>query len=70
MFGALDDASGQLVWQRHDRKDEAACAALLAQIAQTWPAADRLVVMDTVSDHRAPAVRTWWAAQAGRRIPF
>ncbi len=70
VFGALDEASGQLVWQLHDRQDGAAVAALLEQVAQTWPAADLLVVMDTGSDHRAPAVRTWWAAQAGRRIPF
>ena len=70
VFGALDYASGQLVWQLHDRKDGAAFAAFLEQVAQTWPEEDLLVVMDNVSYHRAPAVRTWWAAQAGRLIPF
>jgi transposase len=70
VFGALDYASGQLVWQLHDHKDGAACAAFLEQIAQTWPEEDLLLVMDNVSYHRSPAVRTWWAAQHGRIIPF
>ncbi len=70
IFGALDYASGQVIWQVAAQKGGEAFAAFLAQIAQTWPDEDLIVVMDNVSYHRAPAVRTWWAAQGGRIIPF
>jgi transposase len=70
LFGALDYASGQLSWQVGEHKNGEAFAAFLAHVAQTWPDDDLLLVMDNVSYHRAPAVRAWWAAQAGRVIPF
>lgn len=40
------------------------------QVAQTWPDDPLVLVMDNVSYHRSPAVRTRWAAQDGRIIPF
>jgi hypothetical protein len=72
--GALDSASGQVLWQglwqtaRH--KDGTGFAAFLAQIGQTWPDEDLVLVLDNGSFHRSAAMRPWWAAQGGRRLPF
>jgi transposase len=70
VFGALDYATGQLAWRIHDHKDGATFAALLEQIAQTWPDDHLVLVLDNVSYHRSPAMRSWWAQQRGRIIPF
>ena len=70
VFGALDYASGTVGWQLGPHKGGEAFAAFLSQVAQRWPTEDLVLVMDNVSSHRAPAVRTWWAAQQGRIIPF
>ncbi len=68
VFGALDYATGQVVWQLSPQKGGEAFATFLERIAQTWP--DEDLVLDNVSYHRSPAVRTWWAAQEERMIPF
>lgn len=70
VYGALDYASGQLLWQTAAHKDGQGFAAFLDQIAQAWPAEDLVLVLDNVSYHRSAAMRTWWAAQAGRVLPF
>lgn len=70
VFGAVDYASGQVIWQVAERKGGEAFAAFLAQLAHTWPAEQLVLVMDNVSYHRAPAVRAWWAGQAGRVTVF
>lgn len=70
MFGAVDYASGRVVWQLAGRKGGDGFAAFLAQVAATWPAQQLVLVMDNVSYHRAPIVRAWWAAQQGRVTPF
>lgn len=74
VFGALDYASGRVVWQVAERKGGDAFAAFLARVAAAfaaaWPDEPLVLVMDNVSYHRAPAVRAWWADQEGRAIPF
>lgn len=70
VFGAVDYASGQVVWQLAEHKGGHGFAAFLARIAQTWPEEALVLVMDNVSYHRAPAVRTLWAEQAGRITPL
>lgn len=70
VFGALDYASGRLVWQIAERKGGDGFAAFLLQVAAAWPDEALVLVMDNVSYHRAPAVRSWWAEQGGRMIPF
>jgi len=70
VLGALDYASGRLIWHVAERKGGAAFAALLAELAQAWPGEPLVLVMDNVSYHRSPAVRAWWAEQEGRAIPF
>ena len=70
VFGAVDYASGQVIWQLAEHKGGEAFAAFLARLAHTWPDEQLVVVMDNVSYHRAPAVRVWWGEQAGRITPF
>lgn len=70
VFGAVDYASGKVVWQLADRKSGDGFAAFLMRIAETWPDQHLVLVMDNVSYHRSPIVRAWWAAQAGRVTPL
>lgn len=70
VFGALAYATGQLVWQLAPHKGGDPFATFLAHLAEVWPDEELILVLDNVSYHRAPAVRTWWAAQGGRMIPF
>jgi transposase len=70
VYGALDYASGQVLWRTAAHKDGVGFAAFLEQIAQTWPEQDLVLVLDNVSYHRSEAMRTWWAEQDGRCLPF
>jgi transposase len=70
MFGAVDDGSGQVLWQFQPRKGDDAFAAFLEHIAQSWPDEHLMLVMDNVSYHRSPIVRVWWAEQGGRVTPL
>src|SRR5665811_1190666 len=46
------------------------CLCRIARPAQTWPDDHLVLVMDNVSYHRSPVVRTWWAEQEGRVTPL
>jgi transposase len=70
VFGAVDYASGQVVWQVAERKGGDGFATFLAHLAEAWPEEQLVLVLDNVSYHRSPVVRTWWAAQAGRITPL
>jgi transposase len=68
--GALDYASGEVLAQTAASKHGDGFAAFLEQIAQTWPAQTLVLVLDNASYHRGAAMRTWWAGQDGRLVPF
>ena len=70
VYGALDYASGRVLSQTAASKNGAGFAAFLEQVAQTWPEQTLVLVLDNASYHRSAAMRTWWAAQDGRLIPF
>jgi transposase len=70
VYGALDYASGQVLAQTAPPKDSRGFATFLEQIGQQWPEDDIVLVLDNASYHRSAAMRTWWAAQDGRFIPF
>jgi hypothetical protein len=70
VYGALDSASGRVLWQAAAKKDGAGFAAFLERIAQAWPGEDLVLALDNVSSHRPAAMRAWWAAQDGRMPPF
>lgn len=69
VYGALDYASGRLVWRTAPRKDGVGFAACLERIGRAWPDEDRVLVLDHVGYHRSAATRAWWAAQDGRALP-
>lgn len=68
IYGALDYASGQVLSQTATSKNGAGFAAFLEQIGQQWP--EEVLVLDNASYHRSHFMRTWWAAQDGRVLPF
>jgi transposase len=70
VYGALDYASGRVVWHTAAKKDGAGFAAFLEQLVQAWPEDDLVLVLDNVSYHRSLPMRTWWADQQGRVLPF
>lgn len=72
MFGALDYASGQIIWQTGARKGEEAFLAFLEHLAQQVPATDEpvVVVLDNVGYHKSHALRAYWQQHAGRFQPF
>ncbi len=70
VFGALDYASGQVIWQITPHKNGEAFAAFLKQIAERWPDDQLILVMDNVSYHRSPVIRRWWTEQDGRITPL
>lgn len=70
VFGAVDYGSGEVTWRLQPKKGGDAFAAFLAQIAETWPDEQVVLVMDNVSYHRSAVVRAWWAEQEGRVTPL
>lgn len=70
VFGAVDCASGRVVWQVERHKGCDGFARFLARIAATWPDHQLVLDMDNVSYLRAPTVRKWWADHQGRITPL
>jgi DDE superfamily endonuclease len=59
VYGAVDYATGRVVWQMTPKKDGAGFAAFLEQLAQAWPEEDLVLVLDNVSYHRSAPMRIW-----------
>ena len=71
MFGAVDYASGRVIWQTSARKGEAAVAAFRDHLAQTLPADEPAVlVLDNVGYHKSHELRTHWQRLSERFQPF
>ncbi len=72
VFGAVDYATGQIIWHTSARKGEDAFAAFLEHLAQQLPAADEpvVVVLDTVGSQKSRALRDCWQRYADRFQPF
>src|SRR5215211_9140704 len=51
VFGALDYATGQIVWQLSSQKDGAAFVAFLDHLAATLPDGPMVIVLDNVGYH-------------------
>ena len=70
VFGAVDDASGQVIWQMDAGKDETAFMAFLDHLGQTLPAnAPAVLVLDNASYHKSHAVRAHWQRLSDRFQP-
>ena len=70
VYGALDDASGQVIWQTAPTKDAATFVAFLDHLAAALPTGQILVVLDNVGHHKAHAARRWWVAHQDRIRPL
>lgn len=60
--GALDAVAGVVHRADHERTLAVPVVAFLQRVADTDPAAPRVLVMDTVQPHHAKVVRAWLAA--------
>jgi transposase len=71
VFGALDYATGQLIWQTSARKGEEAFTAFLEQLAAVLPAeAPAVLVLDNAGYHKSHAMRAYWRRLNPRFQPF
>lgn len=72
VFGALDYASGQVIWQTSAHKGDEAFVAFLEHLARQLPEADEpvVVVLDNAGYHKSHALRAYWQQHADRFQPF
>lgn len=71
VFGAVDYASGQVLWQLSACKDETAFMAFLDHLVAALPPGEPAVlVLDNASYHKSQAVRAHYQRLADRLQPF
>ncbi len=71
MFGAVDYATGQVIWQTHARKGAQAFMAFLDHLAAIVPPdIPTVIVLDNVSYHKSHALRVHWQQLSHRFRPF
>jgi hypothetical protein len=71
VFGAVDYATGQVLWQVSPRKGETAFTAFHDHLAQTLPTNEPVVlVFDNVGYHKSHALPEVWRRYASRFEPF
>jgi hypothetical protein len=73
VFGAVDYATGQVLWQTSARKGETAFVAFLEHLAEALPVsanAPAVLVLDNVGYHKSHALREVWQRYASRLEPF
>jgi transposase len=71
VFGAVDYATGQVLWQTSAHKGETAFSAFLEHLAEALPANEPVVlVLDNAGYHKSHALREVWRRSASRLEPF
>jgi hypothetical protein len=70
VFGALDYASGQIVWQLSPSKDGTTCVAFLDHLVAAFPEGPLVVVLDNVGYHKGRLAKDWWLAHHDRVRPL
>ena len=72
VLGAVDYASGEVVWTLPPAKNGATFTELLERVAQRWPdeTVVLVLVLENVSLHRGAVMRAWWSTRHHRLIPF
>lgn len=71
VFGAVDYASGQVIFQLSARKGEDAFLAFLEHLAKALPADEAaLLVLDNVGYHKSHRLRDQWRVFGNRLQPF
>jgi transposase len=70
VFGALDYASGEVLWQLSPSKDGSAFVAFLDHLAAQFPEGPLIVVLDNVGYHKGRLAKAWWMAHQDRVRPL
>jgi transposase len=71
VYGAVDYASGQLLWHTSPYKGETAFMAFVDQLLQTLPPDEPVIlVLDNAGYHNSHALREVWRRCAERLQPF
>ncbi len=70
VFGALDYAAGQIVWQISARTDGNAFVAFRDRLGSTFPEGPLVVVLDNVAYHKGRLAKDWWLAHHERVRPL
>ena len=69
VFGALDYASGSLVWQISPTKEGKTFVAFLDHLVAAFPEGPLVVVLDNVGYHKGRLAKDWWLAHQDRVHP-
>jgi transposase len=71
VFGAVDYASGQVIFQLSAYKGEVPFMAFLEHLTHALPADEAVVVvLDNAGYHKSHALREYWRQEANRLQPF
>jgi hypothetical protein len=70
VFGAVDYASGRVLWRLSPRKDGAAFVAFLDHVVAQLPEGPLVVVLDNVGYHKGRLAKDWWMAHHDRVRPL
>ena len=70
VFGALDYASGNVLWRTAGSKDGAAFVAFLDHLAEELPSGLLVVVLDNVGYHKGRLAKAWRMAHQDRIRPL
>lgn len=71
VYGGLDYATGQVIWQHDAQKGTDAFTAFLTHLKATLPAGEPVVVvLDNASYHKSHALDAVWQDDAQRLRPF
>ena len=70
VFGALDYASGRVLWRLSPAKDGRAFVAFLDHLAAQFPEEPLVVVLDNVGYHKGRLAKDWWMAHQDRVRPL
>lgn len=70
VFGALDYATGRVLWRLSRHKDSGAFVAFLEQLGQALAPHQLVVVLDNVAYHRSRRAHVWWQRWQHRICPF
>jgi transposase len=70
VFGALDYATGRIVWQLSSRKDGPTFVDFLDHLLAAYPTGSLVVVLDNVGYHKGRLAKNWWLAHQDRVRPL
>jgi transposase len=70
VFGALDYASGKVLWHLSPSKHGRAFVAFLDHLAGQFPEGPLIVVLDNVGSHKGRLAKDWWMAHQDRVRPL